>query len=237
MIKKPPDEETDESQNVTFVGMDIEPVSRKEYKSIMQEHSEAWREAWRRKMGANTVLRTSSRLDPYMKHLGFEPVSVSWGTETTLAAVMSSWTGSVMTDIALVHLSQEKLSAARKIPDEQLTPRQLTHLKLARKIASQFLYPSVAGVYAAIIPPATDRYGERTDGLYNKVTREIYIHLLQLERARTTVDTLIHELAHHTSGAEDGQEEFNAEMTRVAARVVESTAAREFDEELKGALW
>jgi len=133
--------------------------------------------------------------------------------------------------------SQEKLSAAKKIPDAQLTPKQLTHLRLARRIAETFRYPPVAGVHAAIIPPATEKYGERTAGLYSKETQEVYISLDQLERARDTVDVLIHELAHHTSDAEDGEEAHNAQMTRVAARVVESTAGRIFDEQLKEAVW
>lgn len=45
------------------------------------------------------------------------------------------------------------------------------------------------------------------------------------------------ELAHHTSGAEDGEEAHNSEMTVVGSRVVELVAGRVFDEELKGVTW
>jgi len=55
--------------------------------------------------------------------------------------------------------------------------------------------------------------------------------------ARSTVDTVINKIAHHTSGAEDGEERHNAEMTKVAARVVEETAKGTFDEQLKEAVW
>jgi hypothetical protein len=41
---------------------------------------------------------------------------------------------------------------------------------------------------------------------------------------RTAVDTVIHEIAHHISGAEDAEEAHNAQMTTTAARVVEETA-------------
>jgi hypothetical protein len=59
--------------------------------------------------------------------------------------------------------------------------------------------------------------------MYSRTTMEIYIAADQLERGRTTVDTVIHEIAHHTSGAEDLEEAHSEAMTRVAAKVVEMT--------------
>jgi 23S rRNA U2552 (ribose-2'-O)-methylase RlmE/FtsJ len=73
--------------------------------------------------------------------------------------------------------------------------------------------------------------------MYSRVTQEIYIASDQLERGRTAVDTVIHEIAHHTSGAEDLEEAHSMAMTQVAARVVEETAARKFDDLLKEAVW
>jgi len=51
------------------------------------------------------------------------------------------------------------------------------------------------------------------------------------------VDTVIHELAHHTSGAEDLEERHSAHMTRVAGFVVELTAQGKFDEMMRGITW
>jgi hypothetical protein len=130
---------------------------------------------------------------------------------------------------------QQGLSEVQVVPDERLNPRQFAHLELARAIAERVPSHRPGGVYAAIIPPISDRV--KTVGLYQTVTTEIFIGTDQLERASWTVDTVIHEIAHHTSGAEDGEEAHNTEMTRVAAKVVEMTAARMFDEELKEAVW
>jgi hypothetical protein len=65
----------------------------------------------------------------------------------------------------------------------------------------------------------------------------IYVAADQLERGRTTIDTTIHEIAHHTSGAEDLEEAHAEAMTRVAARVVEMTHAGRFDDFMKGVKW
>jgi len=56
---------------------------------------------------------------------------------------------------------------------------------------------------------------------------------LQLARGHTTVDTMVHEIAHHTSRAEDRQSAHNEAMTKLAAPVVRRVAAGAFDEELK----
>ena len=90
------------------------------------------------------------------------------------------------------------------------------------------MWNPVKGVHAAIIPPASDRV--RTAGMYSRNTEEVFISSDQLEHGHNTVDTSIHEIAHHTSGAEDGEEAHNAEMTRIAGLVVEATAKGYFDE-------
>ena len=73
--------------------------------------------------------------------------------------------------------------------------------------------------------------------MYGRTMEEIYISGEQLVTARKTIDTLIHELAHHTSGAEDLEEAHSAAMTNVAARVVQLATAKSFDEELEEAEW
>ena len=96
-------------------------------------------------------------------------------------------------------------------------------------------YNPVAGVLAAIIPPASDRV--RTAGMYSRTTQEIFLGSDVLEHAQTTIDTVIHEIAHHTSGAEDLEERHAAAMTEVAAKVVKDTAAGYFDDLLKEVTW
>lgn len=209
-------------------GMGKEPVTGKHYDQFIAEQGSAWREAWRRAVGEDAVLRTDPRWDSMVAHLGYGSVSVKWEVESALARA-------IKTDSTLVQESQERLREVQAIPDDRLTPRHRAHLRLARRIADGVLYTKVAGVHAAIIPPASER--TRTAGLYSRTTREVFISLEQLDMARTTVDTLVHELAHFTSDADDLSEAHSNEMTRLASRVVEHTSKREFDEELKEAEW
>jgi len=230
IVKDLPDEMTEESKMVNMGHFDMgkEPVSGASYSDLMITNAAAWQKAWRAQCGENAVIRTDSRWDNTVRHLGYEPVGLNWSVTHALGRVIKA-------DTLLITESQERLRQAQVIPDEKLTPKQLAHLRLARKIAERFRYPPIAGVRAAIIPPASDRM--RTAGLYGNVTQDVFIALDQLERARWTVDTVIHEIAHHTSQAEDGQEAHNSQMTYVAARVVEMAAARLLDEELKAVEW
>ena len=48
---------------------------------------------------------------------------------------------------------------------------------------------------------------------------------------------MVHEIAHHTSGAEDLEQAHADAMTNVASRVVKETAGGKFDELLKEVTW
>ncbi|MDY6918047.1 MAG: hypothetical protein SVP26_08920 [Chloroflexota bacterium] len=230
MVTAPPATTTYESRNVALDAwsMGSVPGTDRRYYALIADNASFWQEAWQRIFGNNAVIRTSDRWDGTVKHLGYYSVSVAWNCEAALRQAINY-------DVSLVQESQERLREVEVVPDERLTPRQLAHLELSREIAGKWHYPGVAAVHAAIIPPASDRM--RTAGLYQMSTREIFIATDQLERASTTVDTVVHEIAHHISEAEDGQPGHYTQMTAVAARVVELTAAGYFDDLLKEAVW
>jgi len=231
MVRYPPIVETEESHNINMNSWDMgqEPVTGTLYSDFVKNNSSVWREAWKNNFGENAVIRTSDRWDGTVKHLGYVSVSVNGYVRDTLAQAIT-------TDINLVKASQERLREVEIIPDERLSTKQRAHLKLARAIADEIApYRKVGGVYAAIIPPASDRV--RTAGMYNRTTQEIFIASDQLEQGRSTIDTVIHELAHHSSGAEDLEREHSADMTRIAAKVVEMTSYGKFDELMKGVMW
>ena len=76
-----------------------------------------------------------------------------------------------------------------------------------------------------------------TAGMYGRSTEEVFISLDQLERGSTTVDTVVHELAHHTSGAEDLEEPHTRHMTIIAGYTVQLTHQGSFDELMREARW
>ena len=149
-----------------------------------------------------------ANLNNAVRHLGYDPDSLS---EEQM--------------ISLVQESQRRLAGVKPLPDSILTSQQLSSLSLARAIAGQ-------KVRAADIPSASDRV--RTAGMYSRSTQEIYISPEQLERGREAVNTAIHEFAHHTSNADDGELEHNQEIERIARVVVDKTKRGEFDKYLSG---
>ena len=231
MVRMPPEVETDESHSINMGSWDMgrEPVTGKDYADFIRENASAWKEAWGRVCGDNAVIRTDDRWDGTVKHLGYMPVNVQWNVRDTLARA-------IMTDKDLVKASQERLREVEVIPAERLSHRQRINLKLARAITDEICrIRRVSAVHAAIIPPASDRV--RTAGMYSRTTGEIYIASDQLESARSTIDTVVHEIAHHTSGAEDLEQAHADAMTDVASRVVKETAGGKFDELLKEVTW
>jgi len=237
MVKDPPDIASEESRNINMgYDMGTDPVSGKTYfELIKHDNAEAWRKAWNNVFGEDTVIRTTEKLDNVIKHLGYQSVSVSWGVRDILGQVIE-------TDKAIKNISQEKLRETEIVPDEQLDSRQLAHIKLARAIADKiFSFGSLSGgVHAAIIPPASDRV--RTAGMYGTTSNAIYISMEMLFKGRDTVDTLLHEMAHHqqwrqSGEAEDLTESHAAAMTSIAAGVIARLAGGEFDEYLKEVIW
>lgn len=236
MVKSPPLLETEESYNVSLSSweMGTEPVTGREYADFIRENASVWREAWRSVMGENAVIRTEERWDGLVKHLGYKSVSVLHSVRDTLARAIT-------TDRELVRASQERLREVEIVPEERLDPVPLVHLKLAREIMKKvFPYSPPAGVYAASIPPASDR--TRTAGLYSTATGEVYIAMEQMPRMRRVIDTLVHELAHHRQYRRSGEAEdltpiHMEAMQEIAAEVVKITALSELDHLFKEVTW
>ena len=234
MVKEPPLLEAEESRQVNMGSWDMgrEPVTGRDYADFIRESESSWREAWSNVMGEDAVIRTSARLDGMVKHLGYQSVSLSYGVRDTLGRAIT-------TDTEIVRTSQERLREVEVIPDAKLEHRHLAHLSLARAIAAKVFYTPPT-VHVAVIPPASDRV--RTAGMYSTATGDIYISLEMMERGRSMVDTLVHELAHHRQyrtyhEAEDLTPAHAESMTYIAAQVVEAVAVGRFDDLLGEVSW
>ena len=231
MVHTPPLLDSREGQliNMSRWQMGTDGVTGKGYCDYIEEAAQGWKIAWEREFGKDAVIRTSERWDNMVKHLGYTPHTISMNVRDALGEVIT-------TDKQIIDISTERLRDAKVIPDEKLTSAQLAHLELARAIAAwTHGGTKVRDVFAAIIPPASDRV--RTAGMYSRNTQEIYIDLSQLNSGHNTVDTVIHELAHHTSGAEDLTESHSTHMTRLASYVVDQTHKGEYDDLMKSVTW
>ena len=182
----------------------------------------------------NAALRTNVELDHAVEHLGYQSVSLS---EEEVAGLEKP----IPTDIDLINESQRRLKKLEVIPDRQLNTRQLTHLDLSRVLA-QIVCPRnpVSGVYAASIPPASDRV--RTVGTYGTKHKAIYIAVDSLNTGGITIDTLIHEMGHHlqylkTGEADDLKTEHAEAMTSIAEAVVAIVATGKLDKLLVDVAW
>jgi hypothetical protein len=228
MVVAPPKERTRETDHIIFSLLGHEPTSGRFYLTIAIENRNAWTEAWKAEMGEKAVLSTTPSLDTMVRYLGYSLV------QTVRLDITSFLAHLVPTDKQVVRESQERLSGVVIIPDDHLSKIQRVHLEMARGIAN-FYYHGDVLVRAAHIPEAAP--GVRTDGMYDKHTREIFIAPMPLNRATTTLDVLIHELAHHISGAEDLTAPHAEHMTEIAARIIRDMKKGEFDHLIKEAVW
>jgi hypothetical protein len=228
--------ECDENHFVSLDYLGIMPGGRK-YTDIMKDNQAIWQKAWDKVTHPDptklddppAVIRTDSRWDSAVKHLGYKSVSMGYSVKAGLKAI-------IKTDVQLKDESQSKLQEVETIPDSQLSARQLASLNLIRAIVNFHLKYwdegyRVKGVHAAIIPPASDRV--RTSGLYSRTTQEIYLAADQLEKASVAIDVGIHELAHHVSQAEDLEEKHVSSISELAGKVVSYVAAGRFDDIIK----
>jgi hypothetical protein len=231
MVSEPPIIESTEGRNVSMNylgyvqdGFGLGPGVT--YASVLEKNAPAWQAAWDANFGDDSVLRTSDALDHIVQHLGYKSVSVSWSSKEALQKVIRS-------DAKLIMESQDRLREVEAIPDDKLTPLQLSVLKLARNIADSMTssWSRTGGIRAAVIPAASDR--TRTAGLYGRSTKEIFIAADQLNKGSNMIDVLIHELAHHTSKADDGIPQHYGEMSALAGKIVRNVADRYYDTIIK----
>ena len=78
--------------------------------------------------------------------------------------------------------------------------------------------------------------------MYSTAVGEVYISLEMMGRARSMIDTLVHELAHHrqyrTMGeAEDLTPAHAESMTYIASEVVRVIAGGDLDDVIKEVVW
>jgi len=228
---------TTEGRKIGFsYPLGYEPVLNKSYLNVAKDNADAWKKAWRDATGTGTVLRTNSRYDAMVQHLGYKSVKVHWLAENFLSAL-------IMSDRGLIAESQERLSRSEAVPDNKLTVNAQKHLMLARRIAREFRCERVSG---GVIPQASDM--ARTAGMYDPTLEEIIIHINQMETCGDMMDTLVHELGHHVAYLKSGRsgdistygdltEGHSAAMSKVSADIITMTQARTLDEYFKGCEW
>ena len=223
MVADPPLLETRESRLLALSYLGMVPGTNSEYIDVMRENAETWQKAWDEVFGDDTVLRINAASDPTVRHLGYRSQSVNYAVQYSLSEVLR-------TDKSLLKASQEKLREVKVIPDDELAAEEGMYLTMARTIVDKLSY-GVQGVHAAIIPPASDRV--RTAGLYGKTSRQIFLSPDKLVSGRDVIDVTVHEVAHFTSQADDGQPKHYEEISRLAGMVAKYTAEGAFDKYLE----
>ena len=111
------------------------------------------------------------------------------------------------------------------LPETALTPQQIVHLRIARTVARITVYPARLHNSVKII------------GAYRQFGGPIYIAPERLKRLSTTMNTTIHERAHHVSQADDGTRTHSRAISKITAQVAEEAQAGKYDSLLKEAVW
>lgn len=193
MLMDPPTEavggwkNTEEFKRLSFDHRSRNPATGKLYSEIMVENKVSWQRAWEAVAGKHAVIATEARYTGMVQHLGYRSQGMTWNVRATLSLV-------IKTDTELMREMADRLEESKRVPDSQLTERQLANLKLARRIAED--YDRVGEVNAGIIPPPSDVMA-RTAGFYEFGTGMIKIHVDVLESTPQTVAVVVHELGHH----------------------------------------
>jgi len=112
------------------------------------------------------------------------------------------------------------------LPESTLAHQQIVHLRIARFVAGEVtVYPADLHDSVKII------------GAYRQFGGPIYIAPERLKKLSTSMNTCIHELAHHRSQADDGTRAHSREISKITAQVAKEAQARKYDDLLKEAVW
>lgn len=129
-------------------------------------------------------------------------------------------------------MGRQVIAPPEIIPDSNLTPTELAHLGFAREMASSLC--KEVRVYAY-----KPEFDAQEDGdiiaLYSTGSRRVYIRPHRLrEGGLAIVDTVAHELGHHTSGADDGTSEHTEGVRRIGILLAQKLKDGAFDGVLVG---
>lgn len=217
----------------------VNPVTGKNYDETAKDNRAKWQEAFNKVYGQRAVLSTSSTWNNMIIHFGFSPVELVFGIQGFMGDILT-------TDTRVIRQHQADLRKTQIVPENQLSSVQWTNLYLARRIAKDFRKTSFGTplqVHAGIIPRTEQM--TRTTGMYDTSSQEIILAIEVLDRGRSTVDTLIHEIGHHLAYMEtkdvkmcEDLTEYHAQaMTRAAAAVFKSAIEGNYDDLLREVNW
>ena len=113
---------------------------------------------------------------------------------------------------------QKCFSQVRPTPDNELSATQYHNIRLVRELVL-LGWPDVNRVAAADIP--CEEGNLSTAGLYALDTRDIFLDKDLLNKATDALGTIVHEIGHHISKAEDGTQKHYDGMMQAAVKVDE----------------
>jgi len=122
------------------------------------------------------------------------------------------------------------------INDEKLSPLERRHLAVARTIAGWFQTPiPIAKLVCAKVVIVEKHLV--LDGVYSLGSKSIYLTESVVNRLQPTIETTIHEIAHHITGSEDDTPEHELEIDRVSEEVIKRVEAGEINNLLGDVTW
>ena len=115
----------------------------------------------------------------------------------------------------------------KRVNESKLTRTQLAHLVVARALAS--------GLYGAEVIPANLPYP--VVAAWEVGTKRVFIHPIRLDKLSTTVNSVVHETGHLSSGFDDGTKGHTNAMESVSNILAGLVNSGKLDELLTKVVW
>jgi len=129
------------------------------------------------------------------------------------------------------------ITSVELVSESRLSKQQATHLKVARLVAAWYNSDEIRISRVVAAKVTVLERGVMIDGLYSTYTKTVYLAPHVLEYIDTTIDTLIHEIAHHRTQAPDGAKVHEDEIENVSQRVINEIKSGTLYGKLKGVAW
>ena len=123
------------------------------------------------------------------------------------------------------------------LSDDKLSEKQMKHLAIAREIASWYNSDRIRVSRVVAAEVTVQERGVTIDGLYSTATKSIYLAPHVLQYIDDTVDTHIHEIAHHRTQAPDGTKVHEDEIEKISQDVIDHIKSGALFGKLKNVAW
>lgn len=186
--------------------------------SVYPRRAKVWRKIWNQRAGKSAVIACNSSNDAQAEYRHRTPISLPWNFKHFMIEVGVPTSDSIFA-------TKAARPSVGKVGVRSLTSEESSNLKWAVRMVRKY-YAEPGKVIVATHLSQLIQSAIEPNGVWNPSKNAIYLRRNILSDRTQTLHTLLHEVVHKVSGANDLTNEFQHALLNVAVQIIEKRTAK-----------